>query len=1071
MLTACPECGTQVVAGHDCPLCGTPTPAPTAERASRDRPTPDDPPQPPDAAVRPVPGASPPVDAGHSRPLDTAARYANQWEVIYEKIRAAVAPKYEVTGILGWGGMAGVYLANEPRLGRKVAIKVMSPGLMVDPQLVERFSQEARTIAQFNHPNIVTIFEVDERGGLHYFTMTYVAGRTLGQVMAGSDVALPISVVRAWLYQIGDALAYAHHHGVVHRDVKPGNVLLDQRGNALVTDFGIAKVTDEPGLTRTGMLVGTPAYMSPEQCSSGKVEGSSDQYSLGAVAYQMLTGQPPFSGPTLSVLQAHVGQEPRPIRELRPDCPDDMVAAVQRMLEKKAGDRWPTLSAAVAAAGASAPAFDGPVRKELELLAAQAATIRVEPWFDVVREGSSESLRATVMDARGRVLDDRNVEWRSGDDLIASVTNGRLRAVSPGNTTVDAVCGGAAARLTLTVESDPVPAIEVEPAVAVVAAGARIPLDAIVTDWDGARLDERAVLWSSSDSTIARVSGDGVVEGIRPGEAVVTASTGGKSAASTVTVGAGAAPAVKAIDSAGGATLRPAGRSEPKPGTPAPSTPAPVAPSARGMTPAGGVTHVPRLATSAPKRRNTVLALALSIIGVIAIVSVIVLSGGGDGDTAGTGTIEIVGNLPAGAQVAAIAADGIRTTLTDGEATLPAGSYTLEFTAAGYDTYRGSVQLESAGSVTWSPVLTETVVPVNAGRLALADGLPEGATVMVTSPDGSSQIITGITALAPGEYTISFAATGYEDVTSAVTITADQTTTFEPILTRAAAPPPTVGTLRIAGTLPAGARLRIRPDGGQFRVVSAGTMTLDPGRYTLEFSADGYETDTRALTIAAAGSQTWTPNVRATQPDPAPQPTTGTLRIDRGGLPAGSTITLRPQSGAAREISTATVELAPGSYTIEFAASGYRPFTGTVRIAAGATQSWTPTLTALDVPPPDTGPTRDPAADRAAIETAVRDFVAAFNRRDAATVVPLLPAPARDGWRALLTNASDVTNFSASLASIENSSLDGDEATVQFNVQVSYENRNVRANPVLPYVGTARRTGNTWRLVSLEPGG
>jgi serine/threonine-protein kinase len=277
MLTACPECGTQVVAGNDCPLCGTPTPAPTDSAAAESPPGPATPREPSPEPAQPVRGAAPPPDAGVSRPMDTVARYANQWEVIYDKLRSAVAPKYEVTGILGYGGMAGVYLADEPRLGRKVAIKVMSPGLMVDPQLVERFSQEARTIAQLNHPNIVTIYEVDERDGLHYFTMTYVAGRTLGQVMAGTEGALSIDVVRAWLYQIGDALAYAHHHGVIHRDVKPGNVLLDKRGNALVTDFGIAKVTDEPGLTRTGMLVGTPAYMSPEQCSSGKVEGASDQ--------------------------------------------------------------------------------------------------------------------------------------------------------------------------------------------------------------------------------------------------------------------------------------------------------------------------------------------------------------------------------------------------------------------------------------------------------------------------------------------------------------------------------------------------------------------------------------------------------------------------------------------------------------------------------------------------------------------------------------------------------------------------------------------------------------------------
>src|SRR5512146_1428945 len=279
-LATCSQCGSHVIAGDACPHCGTPTPAPAAE----------------------------------------VARYGSEAEVILERLRRAAAPKYQVRRILGYGGMAGVYLADEPRLGRQVAIKVMSPSLMADPKLVDRFGQEARTIAQLVHPNIVTIYEVDDREDLHYFTMTFVGGRTLGQVLSESIELLPVDVVRAWLYQIGDALAYAHQRGVVHRDIKPGNVLLDQRGNALVTDFGIAKVADaDTGLTRTGMLVGTPAYMSPEQCQSARITGSSDQYSLGAVLYQMLTGQRPFAGDTMTVMQAHVFKQPTPIRELRPD--------------------------------------------------------------------------------------------------------------------------------------------------------------------------------------------------------------------------------------------------------------------------------------------------------------------------------------------------------------------------------------------------------------------------------------------------------------------------------------------------------------------------------------------------------------------------------------------------------------------------------------------------------------------------------------------------------------------------------------------------------------------------------
>jgi hypothetical protein len=357
------------------------------------------------------------------------------------------------------------------------------------------------------------------------------------------------------------------------------------------------------------------------------------------------------------------------------------------------------------------------------------------------------------------------------------------------------------------------------------------------------------------------------------------------------------------------------------------------------------------------------------------------------------------------------------------------------------------------------------------GSLALGAGLPADALVNVHLPDGSSLEVADVLQLEPGEYTVTVAAAGFENFSGPVTVTQDQTTTFEPTLERAEPPPPTSGTLRIAGNLPAGARLQLRPEGGQFRVVSRGQLPLEPGRYTLRFSADGYETDTQDITITAGGTQTWTPELRAAQPEQPAAPTTGTLRIDRTRLPAGATITLRPTSGAARQITGATVELPPGSYTLEFAADGYRAFSSPVRITAGGTHDWAPTLTEVAAEgPPDNPPTRDPAADRAAIETSVRDFVAAFDRRDVNTVVPLLPAAARDGWRALLTNTSDVTNFSATLESVDPVSLDGDEATVRFSVRVAYENRNTRQNPVLPYIGTARRQGGSWRLVSLQPG-
>ena len=266
--------------------------------------------------------------------------------------------------------------------------------------------------------------------------------------------------------------------------------------------------------------------------------------------------------------------------------------------------------------------------------------------------------------------------------------------------------------------------------------------------------------------------------------------------------------------------------------------------------------------------------------------------------------------------------------------------------------------------------------------------------------------------------------------------------------------------MRIAAAgLPAGGTLRLRPEGGSFRTVSAGSQTLEPGRYTVEFRADGYETDSRTFTIAAGQSQTWSPTVRQTQqPEQPPAPTTGTVRIDRSQLPAGSTITLRRADGSTSTVTDATLQLSPGSYTLEFSADGYRPFSGSVRVTAGGNETWRPTVAAVATPPVN-APTRDAAADRAAIETAVRDFVAAFGRRDVDTVVPLLPAAQRDPWRQLLTDRSNVTNFRASVASLQPATVDGDQASVTFSVQLQFDNRNVDQSPVLQYVGAARRIG------------
>src|SRR5687768_1078776 len=243
--------------------------------------------------------------------------------------------------------MSIVYRALDRRLRRHVAIKVLPPEFAFDPAVRERFRREAQTAAQLNHPNIVPIHSVDEKEGLAFFAMTLCDGDSLAQQLA-RRARPPIEEVRRVICEVADALAYAHMRGVVHRDIKPDNILLDREtGRALVTDFGIARAAEAGSrLTVTGIAVGTPAYMSPEQAlGDHEIDGRSDIYSLGVVGYQMLTGVTPFvSNNTPSMLMKHVSELPAPISRHRRDAPPDLAAAIERALSKAPEDRWQTAS-------------------------------------------------------------------------------------------------------------------------------------------------------------------------------------------------------------------------------------------------------------------------------------------------------------------------------------------------------------------------------------------------------------------------------------------------------------------------------------------------------------------------------------------------------------------------------------------------------------------------------------------------------------------------------------------------------------------------------------------------------
>jgi serine/threonine-protein kinase len=241
--------------------------------------------------------------------------------------------------------MGVVYRAIDKRLKRPVAIKLLPPELAFRRDVRQRFQREAETAAQLSHPNIVPIYSVDEVGNLVFFVMACVDGDNLATQLRKRG-PLPTEDIKRYLTEVADALAYAHSRGVIHRDIKPDNILVDALdGRAMVTDFGIARAAeggDGARLTATGLAIGTPAYMSPEQASGDRdVDGRSDLYALGILAYQMLTGEPPFTGNTTPVLLVkHLTETPVPVEERRPDTPPMLAAMVMRLLEKDPAHRF-----------------------------------------------------------------------------------------------------------------------------------------------------------------------------------------------------------------------------------------------------------------------------------------------------------------------------------------------------------------------------------------------------------------------------------------------------------------------------------------------------------------------------------------------------------------------------------------------------------------------------------------------------------------------------------------------------------------------------------------------------------
>ena len=247
---------------------------------------------------------------------------------------------YRVEHVVGRGGMGVVYKATEVASGKPVALKVLSREFALDPAYLKRFRRETEALDRLDHPNIVRIIGVGEDRGVYYYAMDFVEGPSLGAMLnagerLGVEHALDLAI------EVASALGHAHNAGIIHRDIKPGNILLDRDGKPKLTDFGIARLTYATRMTRTGDIVGTPEYMSPEQAKGAAVDAPSDVYSLGIVLYELLAGKVPFEGATaLEIIKKHHYEQPENVRDLNRAVHDGLARVVMKMLAKEPKERY-----------------------------------------------------------------------------------------------------------------------------------------------------------------------------------------------------------------------------------------------------------------------------------------------------------------------------------------------------------------------------------------------------------------------------------------------------------------------------------------------------------------------------------------------------------------------------------------------------------------------------------------------------------------------------------------------------------------------------------------------------------
>ena len=277
------------------------------------------------------------VDPNASTVFDEVAE-----DTLLDRLRRVLAGDFEVERELARGGMGIVFRAVDEQAKRPVALKVLSPELGLTARAAERFKREGRMVAELEHPNIVPVYRVGQIGGILFIAMKFVEGRSLDEILDAQG-PLPVPVIVLVLRASARALSFAHERSIVHRDVKAANILLDRDGRVMVTDFGVALRASDITLTADGAVIGTPGYMSPEQCAGQRATPQGDHYSLGMVAFQMLTGRLPFHAETLAGIMHHHFFTPLPdVSVVRDDVPPALARIIARLTAKKPADRYPT---------------------------------------------------------------------------------------------------------------------------------------------------------------------------------------------------------------------------------------------------------------------------------------------------------------------------------------------------------------------------------------------------------------------------------------------------------------------------------------------------------------------------------------------------------------------------------------------------------------------------------------------------------------------------------------------------------------------------------------------------------